>query len=931
MSKFLRRCARIILASPVITCIVWIMLAALSTIASILWLTIDADQDSLISQELPYNKTYKDYLRTFGDLEYLYVVIETPPSPDPAEPEGQRRAARAAERLKTMLKPHLQSGELLEIFYHVHLPDLEHRFLLYEKPQQLERYIDQAIEAAPSIIPVLESGSLTNMLKKMKEAIESYIAGTAQNSSFNDLRSLPPDLITSAAATLEKLFSALRKAAEEKQPAFKAVELVPGLPLEKLFLSSCFFTQKGSEPGSYDPTRKGFLIVQILPQKDFSSLGIISRPLSWIRTAITELRKEFPSLDIGLTGRPVIHADEMDTTSRDITRATCIAFPLVALIFFLLFRSILRPLIALLGLALAMAVTYGFVTVALGHLNLLSMVFTLILIGLGIDFGIHILARYVEEANSGCTPRQAAENALVRSGRGCVSAAVTSAIAFFSALFTDFAGLAELGVVAGAGIVFCLLSGMTFLPAALCLLDCGGKKRKTVPPLHKLPFLNTGVKHWKVVITAAPALCIVALPFACRVGLQRNLLKLQANNLESVEYERKLINESGISTWEGICIVKTREQATAFARKLEMLPEIKSAQTYSSLLPPQEKLSRTHLARFAPVLDMVAIGETGTAVDVEELTGVVKELKALNDSFPQQFLPPALKQISHALSEAAARLGNPQVPRQTLQDNLTAYQNKMFHNVSVNLESWKKVLDPPTSSWEDLPENLKRRFESIPERGEYYLVRAWPSGNAWQFPVLEQFIEALRQAGNKADFPVITTGVAVNYYESVNVMERAFYIAFLVALGFVSILVFIDMDTMVFALLALGTLVMGVLWTAGAMGLTGLNVNLANFFAFPVILGIGIDSSFHIIHRFRERGTTHQCLNPGTATAVILSSLTSLIGLGSLMTAKHVGIATLGMLLTIGTTLCLTASLVALPAFLSFFEKKKIIRTKSRK
>ncbi len=910
-SRLLILTARLSLKRPLVTCVVWLLIAGLSALAASLWLDIDADEDNLISEDLEYNRAYKEYLRTFGDLEFVYAVICVPPSQTPGNQTERVRAAAAADRLAKELQPLCKRGEILEVVSQMSPPAMHERFLLYEDPKKLPSHLK---DLSSGFRLVFESHDLPSLVAGFAKLFGS---GIVENSSSDEEYS--EEKLEFGARFLKQLFGAIRGAAEGK-PVPEPPEFIPD-PRKLLDLETHLFTQKDSAPGSYDTTRPGLVLVQILPQKDFSSLAVIDKPLRHMNEAIDRTRSAFPGLEIGLTGRPVIHAMEMQTTNRDVAAATSVAFPLVAILFFILFRSIRRPFMALTGLALGIACTYGFVTVYPGSLNLLSVVFTLILIGLGIDFGIHILARYLEELQRGFAPERAAIRSVLRAGPGCVAAALTSSLAFLTAMFTDFAGLAQLGLASGVGVLLCLATALSFLPAALCLLDRTRLHGKRVRPFLFQPALDYGMRYWPVVLAGSAALAIASIPFVGTVGLDRNLLDLQAQDLEPVKFERLLVEQSSMSTWEAVCVVDTAEQAEELAQKLEALEAVQRTETITEVLPAAsaEEASRAILAQAKESFASIKPDEAEPVADTLDVAALKQQVKLLVEftTVFKSFLkdaPENWRRVIDELKAADEALRNPKANDEQIMKTLGAYQQKLLKREREHFPIWLKALDPPRMTADDLGEVIRRRFMS--KKTGQHLVRAWPEKDAWQFANLKEFVTAIR-----SEFPDVT-GVAVNFYESVLVMERAFLVAFLLALGCVTVLVFVDLASFRYGLLALGTLLLGVLWTGGSMAATGLQVNLANFFAFPVILGIGIDSAFHLIHRYRETSTGKPSLSPTTAMAVILSSLTSLVGLGSLMTAEHVGLASLGQLLALGTAICLVASLVFLPAVLAAFKRR---------
>ena len=200
-------------------------------------------------------------------------------------------------------------------------------------------------------------------------------------------------------------------------------------------------------------------------------MEVIAAPLERIRQIIDETKADFPGVDAGLTGRPVLAADEIATSDRDMRRATILAIVLVGALFIFFFRSISRPLLAMGSLIMGIAWTFGLVALVFGTLNILSIVFTLILIGASIEYAIHLVARYQEELAKGKKIENSMAQALATSGRADLTSAFTTAAAFCTIMWTDFTALAQLGFIAASGILLCLAAMLIVLPAMIVLRD----------------------------------------------------------------------------------------------------------------------------------------------------------------------------------------------------------------------------------------------------------------------------------------------------------------------------------------------------------------------------------------------------------------------------------------------------------------------------
>ncbi|MCP4795871.1 MAG: MMPL family transporter, partial [Phycisphaeraceae bacterium] len=160
------------------------------------------------------------------------------------------------------------------------------------------------------------------------------------------------------------------------------------------------------------------------------------------------------------------------------------------------------------------------------------------------------------------------------------------------------------------------------------------------------------------------------------------------------------------------------------------------------------------------------------------------------------------------------------------------------------------------------------------------------------------------------------TGVPITQYESLRDMRRSFILMGTLALGLVTLVVFLDFRTVRDTMLVMTSLLVGLLWTIGIASLLGVSLNVANFFAIPILIGIGVDSAIHMLHRARECGDGPLDFK-STRNAVILTACTTGIGFGSLLLARHRGLQSLGAIMAIGSLACMMASVVLLPGLLA--------------
>ena len=186
-----------------------------------------------------------------------------------------------------------------------------------------------------------------------------------------------------------------------------------------------------------------------------------------MRQLMQQTAFEVPGLNVGLTGEPVLDYDEMQQSKHDAILATIISLVVSSLIFGYAYREATRPLKTVLCLVIGLGYSMAFTTLVIGHLNILTITFAPILIGLAIDFGIHLITRYEEEMRHGQTPDHAVDKAMVYTGQGIITGAMTTAMAFLAMGLTHFKGIQEMGIISGGGLLLCLVPMMTMLPALL--------------------------------------------------------------------------------------------------------------------------------------------------------------------------------------------------------------------------------------------------------------------------------------------------------------------------------------------------------------------------------------------------------------------------------------------------------------------------------
>ena len=871
--RLLAWCAELVTRRPVAIIILASLLGVLGAVLAGTTLRIDADTNSLISDDRPFMRTYRAFMQEFGDLEYIYVVVD-------AGVPGDHEAARSAV---DALLAGLRSAPDVPEVHGVITP--EERWRLAPRAMS-DRELSELTAASGAFEVVCSGASPATLLAGGEEALARL-----SRAALSGLSAEPDE-------------KARRTGAE----AIFLLETIAAAPPRRGEDWSDF---EFARPGSPDYLRSEtgrMYFIEIMPEKDYGSLAVIERPLEAIRTVIEEVRTSHPGLSIGVTGKPVLQADEMATTEVDMTRASIIALSIITILFMIVLRGVRYPLLMVLAFAVAFGWTYGAATLLVGRLNLLSMVFMLVLVGVGLDYGVHVIFRW-REARRTRQAGEAVHEVIHHAATGNLTGALTSAGVFLLALLTSFQGLRELGTIAGIGLLFCLVTMTLVLPALLLLRERHRTKTTARPATTPVPDrgLAEGRGGFRILmllaVTATSVWFVFVIPEQLRY--ESNLLELQANGLESVQWEHRLFEDDSSASWFGASIVDTIEAVPEIIDRAGVEPAIGGTLSVLDLVEMPTPARDAELSALrASIPEETFQSSADGGLDPIRLNRAAGRLRGLGTLGGERLTPAETDRLSSLADrlEAQATVLEGEDP-----EAAAALQARIEEAVSQTGRSLVLMAEGATGPLRAcLPAALRARFISP---GGRFLVMLEPSENIWTQEPMATFVAAIRRVDPEA------TGVPITQYESMNDMASAFLVMASGAVLLVLCFVWWDFRSIALTLVCMGTLALGILWTLGILGLCGIPINLANFFAIPILIGLGIDSAVHVVHRWHE--TAHRDARYGTTLkAVCLTAVTTAIGFGTLLTAEHRGLASLGWVMLIGSLCCLAASAIVLPQVL---------------
>jgi hopanoid biosynthesis associated RND transporter like protein HpnN len=871
----------------------WLVLAVcLLSVAAAAWLAATrleyhTQRNDLVSAETDGQKRWNRYLDAFGDDDDLVVVIR-------GDDRERMKAAADCVAARLSARPDLFD----RVFHQVDLRPLKPRSLLYLSTTEIAAINRRLDGMAPLLGPLAPVSwralSTPALLAQANVALEAKAAGRALSAADRDLLDQLPAVLDAATATLRDPAGYTNPWAlgNRRDPEAEALLTEP----------QYFFTPDGR-----------LAMVLARPKKAVQSFTPAKEAAEAARRILADVRRDFPCLDFGLTGLPVLESDEMAASDEDSTRAAVFALFGVACLYFVVYRGLRYPILTVGTLVIGTAWALGWATLTVGHLNILSATFAVMIIGMG-DYGVLWVARYDEERRLGRDRADALRETAVHAGPGILTAAVTTALAFFATMFADFKAVAELGWIAGCGVLFCAVACFTFLPAALTVAE--RFRPQPTPCLPTLvpfpdagrPFLPALAGRPKIVVAVGAILPAAATVFATRVQYDPNLLNMQADGLDSVAWEEELIRHAAGATWDVLSIARDRDEALALKARYEQLPGVGRVVEAASLVPGDQDAK-------LPLLASIHRRLGGLPEHVPEpLPADPVQLRRLVDRAG----PLAVNESALCTSLIGFQATLAEISDAVVAARLHAFDRRLAADLAADLRTLRAVSDPEPITLSDLPVAFRERY--VGANGEY-LVRAFATENLWEYATLERFTAAARLVDPEA------TGKAYRTVEGLRQMKAGFERAGVLALMVIVGVLWLDFRAARAVAFGLFPLAAGVVATLGVMGLCGVPLNPANLIALPLIVGVGVDNAVHVLHDYADKrsGTLYR-LGAATGRGIMVAALTTVLGFGTLMLARHRGMAGLGLVLTLGVTCCMVAALVVLPAVLRLADARRLRR-----
>ncbi|MFH1808342.1 MAG: MMPL family transporter [Pseudomonadota bacterium] len=683
-------------------------------------------------------------------------------------------------------------------------------------------------------------------------------------------------------------------------------------------------TDKALPPRFQFSDDRRMLVMEVSAVHDVTRLEYTKPFVAVLERVAQAQQQQAQDVKIGLTGMPVLYASDERTVLDNFALVSILGLLGILAVFIIGFQQVALPSLAAIPLIVGVLWTLGLQGLARPQLNMFNLLFPVLLFGLGIDFAIHIINGFAQLRSQGRSSSEALHQTYDAVVPSLVTGALTTAAAFFAMLLASLKGVRELGFTAGSGVLLALLSMLLMLPALLLLWD-RRRERGGVPVPH-LEFVTMGklgallVRLRYAVLALFLVVTIVLAYFTPRVGLDRDAGRIAPQHTPAATLQKSVLEKMKMGLEPSVFFAADLVEAERIRIAASHAHTLSEPLSITAALPMEQETKGPVLDAIAEKIDTVLASPRATSPDYTEAelaelgtrmarlkrTGL--ELSMLSALLYEAPTRQRVGEIRDDLNRIDGRIGVASVERLRYLDRLIRAEVQGATTVLAAMAHHRRV------AVEDLPRDLLERVQGL-DGSWMVVVRA--NSYAFDEQFLRAHIEEMRTISPEF------TGFVPVWHRMLEIILDDLPRLFGATLIAVALLVLLGLRSLRASVLSLVPLLVGLLWTVGTMGLLGLSFNVVSVLAVPLIVGIGIDNGVHLVHRIRHDHDVGLAL-AHTGKPILLTSLTTGIGFGSLLLSVHPGIFSLGLTTTLGILCCLLVSLLLVPALVAIFDEDSL-------
>jgi len=685
---------------------------------------------------------------------------------------------------------------------------------------------------------------------------------------------------------------------------------------------------------SYD---KKALLLMAIPNFTLMDRDLLMAGANGVQEILDDMQSDFPDVKSGLTGDVARERDEQVYAAQSFGSSTLFALVFILFLLMISFRMWVAPVLAVVNLIVGLIWGMGAAWLAVGELNMITSMLSVVLLGLGIDFSIHLISGFTERRAAGDSIEDSMKMTFLKSGKGILTGGFTTACAFLTLLISQSRGMKQMGAVTGIGLLSVLLATMLFLPMLLVfrerLVEKKIRKGKKQRKKQDISFRFLGqTASWlskKYVFTVIASVIVTGLLVwsGLNIKYDSNFMNLEPKGVESIELMDTVMEKFDFSMEYAMAMADSVEESRKLSDEFKDLGSVAFTDDISVYLPNTEE-QKKRIPHILEVRQKMENAPIKKELDEDDLFKLEQEILRLEMNVIEIQDMAFLGGQDKVDQKCKQIVGDPEKPdsRNRIQElaQLFTRENALggFTEFQQSFSPYFKQNVLRMSSTEpielqDLPESIKDRYSN--ESRDKFLVTIFPATSPWKSPeMLNRFSDDLERV------TVEVTGLPPVFRAVIKIFARDGRNAVLLTLGIVFLLLYADFKKLRHALMAMVPLACGVFWMVGLMHLFGMKLNFINVIGLPLIIGIGIDDGVHIMHRWRNEGKGQiYTVFSSTGKAILLTTLTTMFAFGSLIFSIFRGWASFGGALAIGVGACFLTTLFILSGVLGIIERKK--------
>ena len=834
-------------------------------------ISVNTSNTDLLSKELTFRKNDIAFTKAFPQFSNNIIVVVNGKKSD----EVKDRASDLYERL---IHEHRDKYLYDYIFYQDELDFFKKNGLLYLSEEELEEKLDDMARYQPFISRLANDLSLYNFL----DTINLFLSA---------------DLSDENIEKINKLFEHL---GENENEGY----IVWG----DLF--------SNNDSSNYTE------IIHIQPRLDATTFNPAKRILTFLEENIEGTDKYYDA-NVRLSGVVPMEQDELNTLGGGAKIGVTISLILVFMLLLITFRNSLYLLASFLTLVIGLIWTTTFALFLFKELNLISIAFAVLFIGLGIDFSIHYLLRTYEFSSKKLKDFLLSTNKSIT--KALLLTAIAVAIGFFSFAFTSFSGLAQLGIIAGGGMFISLFLTLSFLPSFLILIKKFSNQKldnytkDNLKDFNFADFMSFFKRNAKIFFTLSVFFLLFSIFNLKNIQFDNDPMKLRNQESPSVITMNDLIKDKTINPHSVDVLADDINKADELKKKISNLDEVKEVIYFKDLIPknqdekleildqfkiffPEVKLSQGSYRKYRKWETDPELFKKKDDLWKEEQNKIFELLKNIEDKASKKKIDTSyIKYLKgHILYLKPMEV-------------VFGIESRIFKYFKSNIKKFNESLKAKKISYTNIDRKLLKKYESH----RTYRLEIIPSKNLDDQNNKKEFVESVSQIA-----PNISGG-AFTMYEAGRSILQSFKEAMIISICLTTLFLFFTLRNFKKVFIVFINLVAALLFSLSFLTLSGLNLNFANIIALPLLFGLGAATSIQTILRTEKFKTLDDYFaNSTTPRAIVFSLLTTLGTFFVLSLSSHIGTASMGKLLIISIFSIYLANLTILLPLEKYFFKK---------